>query len=66
MNSENSKTSDHCRLLFNLSCKANIKRSDNVVFIKSWCQEGMIFCLVIFCIKYYRLFGVYHQKNVKQ
>ena len=28
MNSENSKTSDHCRLLINPSDKINLKRSD--------------------------------------
>ena len=28
MNSENSKTSDHHRLLFNLSDKINLKRTD--------------------------------------
>ena len=35
MNSENSKTSDSCRLLLNLSSKINLKRSDKYVALSN-------------------------------
>ena len=35
MNSENSKTSDPYRLLFNLSDKINLKRSDKYVVLSN-------------------------------
>ena len=35
MNSENSKTSDTYRLLFNLSDKINLKRSDKYVVLSN-------------------------------
>ena len=35
MNSENSKTSDHHRLLLNLSDKVNLKRSDKYVALSN-------------------------------
>ena len=35
MNSENSKTSDHHRLLLNLSDKINLKRSDQYVALSN-------------------------------
>ena len=35
MNSENSKTSDHHRLLLNLTDRINLKRSDNYVSLSN-------------------------------
>ena len=35
INSENSKTSDHRRLLLNLSDKINLKRSDKVLLYQT-------------------------------
>ena len=35
MNFENSKTSDRCRLLLNLSDKADLKRSDKYVALSN-------------------------------
>ena len=36
MNSENSKTSEPCRLLLNLSDKTNIKRSDKYIALSNY------------------------------
>ena len=46
MNSENSKMSDHCKLLLNLSDKINLKRRDKYFALSNFNILSSFFCVV--------------------